>query len=282
MRKTDLIIILVALMGVITLAFGIPGLAIAEIQTQEGNNGLWAVNVYRTNANVAPVVGDPVLTNQCMLHAAYMAENKEASLEEDETKILYSSEGSKCAGNALIYLLPPNQKFLQANQTVDAWMDSPTHRMWLLYPTLAAVGFGYKVTPANNEWVTSASLDVLSGIDFSADSAYPNWPARYPSPGQIGVNANRLPITIWWQYAGPAPALNLTNTTIVTQDGDKIAFTANNDPNKYGGHKHITLIPDTFLPYGTIFTVHLEGTYDEQPFTYEWKFSTGNEPIPEE
>jgi hypothetical protein len=282
MRKTDSIIILVTLMGVITLAFGMPGLAVAEIQTQEGNNGLWAINVYRSYANVAPVVSDPVLTNQCMLHAAYMAENKEASQAQEPTKILYSSEGSKCAGNALIYLLPPNPKFLQANQTVDAWMDSPTHRMWLLYPTLAAVGYGYKVTPANNDWVTSAALDVISGIDFAADSAYPNWPAFYPTAMQTGVPANRIPITIWWQYAGPAPALNLTNTTIVTQVGDKIAFTANNDPAKYGGHKHITLIPDTYLPYNTIFKVHLEGTYNEQPFIYEWKFSTGIDPIPEE
>lgn len=281
MRKTDSIILIIALIGVITLAFGLPGLAAAEPQTEEGNNGLWAINVYRSYANVAPVVGDPILTNQCMLHAAYMAENQEASLQEESTKSLFSSEGSKCAGNALIYLLPANPQSKKANLTVDAWMDSPTHRMWLLYPTLAAVGYGYEVSHVEDGWVTSAALDVISGIDFSADSAYPNWPARYPTSGQTGVSANRIPITVWWPYAGPAPAINLTNTTLTSQDGKKIAFTANNDPNKYGGHKHITLIPDTFLPYDTIFVVHLEGTYNDQPFTYEWKFSTGNTAIPE-
>ncbi|MGB8251895.1 MAG: CAP domain-containing protein [Anaerolineaceae bacterium] len=281
MRKTDSIIIIIALMGVITLAFGMPGLAIAKLQSQEGNNGLWAVNVYRTLANVAPVVGDPVLTEQCMLHAAFMAENKEASLEEDASKSLYSPEGSICAGNALIYLLPPNPQSLQANRTVDAWLESPTHRMWLLYPTLAAVGYGYKVAQVNDGWVTSAALDVLSGIDFNADSVYPNWPARYPAPGQVGIPTVRMPVTVWWPYAGPAPAINLTTTTLTTEAGVKLAFTANNNPNTYGGHKHITLIPDDPLANNTIFVVHLEGTYSDQPFTYEWKFSTGTTAIPE-
>ncbi|MGA9398619.1 MAG: CAP domain-containing protein [Anaerolineaceae bacterium] len=281
MRKTDSIILIIALMGVITLAFGMPGLAIAKLQSQEGNNGLWAVNVYRTLANVAPVVGDPVLTEQCMLHAAYMTENKEASLEEDASKSLYSPEGSICAGNALIYLLPPNPQSLQANRTVDAWLESPTHRMWLLYPTLAAVGYGYKVTQVNDGWVTGAALDVLSGIDFNADSVYPNWPARYPAPGQVGIPTVRMPVTVWWPYAGPAPAINLTTTTLTTEAGVKLAFTSNNNPNTYGGHKHITLIPDDPLTNNTIFVVHLEGTYSDQPFTYEWKFSTGTTAIPE-
>ena len=71
-------------------------------------------------------------------------------------------------------------------------MDSPTHRMWLLYPTLAVAGFGYKVNAVGNNWVTSSAMDVLSGIDFSADIMYPNWPARFPSPGQIGVPAKTL------------------------------------------------------------------------------------------
>ena len=74
---------------------------------------------------------------------------------------------------------------------------------------------------------------------------------------------------------GPAPAVNLTNTTLKTQDGDKVAFTVNNDPTTYGGHKHITLLPDTFLEYNVVYVVHLEGTYNDQPFTIEWKFFTG-------
>jgi hypothetical protein len=167
MKRIDILLLIVALVGVITLAFGLPTLAAAEPQPQEeGNNGLWAVNIYRAQAGVAPVVGDPLLTSQCMLHATYMAQNQVASLTEDETLAFYSSEGSLCAGKALIYLLPANPQYMKADQTVEAWMNSPTHRMWLLYPTLAAVGFGYTVSSFGDKWVTSSAMDVLSGIDF--------------------------------------------------------------------------------------------------------------------
>ena len=282
MKRTDPILILVSLVGVFTLAFGLPTLAIADQQPQEqGNNGLWAINIYRTQAGVAPVVGDPILTNQCMLHAAYMAQNQLASLAEDKMLSMYSSEGSLCAGNALIYLLPSNPQYFQANRTVDAWMDSPTHRMWLLYPTLAVAGFGYKFNAVGNNWVTSSAMDVLSGIDFSADIMYPNWPARYPSPGQIGVPAKALAITTWWPYTGPVPAVNLTTTTLTTSAGAAVPFTINSDPAAFGGHKHITLIPTNPLPYETIFVVHLEGSYDGKPFVYDWKFSTGTTAIPQ-
>lgn len=282
MKRTDPILILVSLVFVFSLAFGLPSQAIADQQPQEeGNNGLWAINIYRTQAGVAPVVGDPILTNQCMLHAAYMAQNQLASLAEDKMLSMYSSEGSQCAGNALIYLLPSNPQYFQANRTVDAWMDSPTHRMWLLYPTLAAVGFGYKFNAVGNNWVTSSALDVLSGIDFSADNMYPNWPARFPSPGQYGVPAKKLAITTWWPYAGPTPAVNLTATTLTTSAGVAVPFTINSDPAAFGGHKHITLLPTNPLAYETIFVVHLEGSYDGKPFVYDWKFSTGTTAIPQ-
>jgi hypothetical protein len=282
MKRIDILLLIVALVGVITLAFGLPTLAAAEPQPQEeGNNGLWAVNVYRAQAGVAPVVGDPLLTSQCMLHATYMAQNQVASLTEDETLAFYSSEGNLCAGKALIYLLPANPQYMKADQTVEAWMNSPTHRMWLLYPTLAAVGFGYTVSSFGDKWVTSTAMDVLSGIDFNADSMYPNWPAQFPSPGQTGVDTSLLPITTWWQYAGPAPAVNLSATTLTTSAGVAVPFTVNSDPAAYGGHKHITLIPTTPLTSNTIYVVHLEGSYAEEPFVYEWKFSTGNTAIPE-
>ena len=282
MKRTDILLLTVAMLGVITLALGLPTQAAADLQPQEeGNNGLWAINIYRSQAGVAPVVGDPILTNQCMLHAAYMAQNQEATLAEDKTHSMYSSEGSLCAGNALIYLLPSNPQYFQANRTVDAWLDSPAHRMWLLYPTLAAVGFGYKVNMVGNNWVTSSALDVLSGIDFSADNMYPNWPARFPSSGQIGVPAKKLAITTWWPYAGPAPAVNLTTTTLTTSAGTALPFTINSDPAAFGGHKHITLIPTYPLAYETIFVVHLVGSYDGKAFVYDWKFSTGTTAIPE-
>jgi hypothetical protein len=282
MKKIDLILLIIALIGTITLAFGLPSLAAAQqLSQEEGNNGLWAINVYREQAGVAPVVGDPLLTGQCMAHAAYMVENRMASLTEDETLQSYSVDGNLCAGNALIYLQPPNPQSVQANLTVDAWMNSPTHRMWLLYPTLTAVGYGYQSTQVGADWVTGAALDVLSGIDFYADGMYPNWPARYPSPGQTGVPAQQFPITIWWPYAGQNPAVNLNATTLTTQTGAKVAITVNHDPATYGGHKHITLIPDQPLAYDIIYTVHVEGVYNNQAFSYEWKFSTGTTEIPE-
>lgn len=280
MKNKSLLLMTTSLV-ILALALALPAGAAAQDGPQEGNNGLWAINIYRTQAAVPPVVADPLLNSRCMLHAAYMAENQVASLSEDPLKTMYSSEGNACAGNALIYLLPTNPLSKAANVTVDAWMSDPTTRMWLLYPTMAAVGYGYKTNKVADGWVTSAALDVLSGIDFSADQVFPNWPARFPSGNQTGVPASIIPITVWWPYAGPAPAVSLGATRLTTQDGTGVAITVDNDPDTYGGHKHITLIPKNFLEFNTIYVVHIEGSYAEQPFTLEWKFSTGSTPIPE-
>jgi hypothetical protein len=282
MKKSDFLLPIFAIFGAINLAFGIPTLVTAEIQPQEEiDDGIWAVNLHRLETGVATVVDDPVLTSQCMQHAAYMAQNQVASLSEDKNLATYSTEGSLCASHALIYLLPVNPQYNKASQIVDAWMASPTHRMWLLYPTLAAVGYGYAIAPVGKDWNTSSALDVLSGIDFSADGVYPNWPARYPAPGQVSVEASKVPITTWWQYAGPAPAVNLSTTTLKTSEGIAIPFTINSDPASYGGHKHITLLPVNPLAKDTIFVVHLEGSYNGEAFVYEWKFSTGTTAIPD-
>ncbi|MCI0625146.1 MAG: CAP domain-containing protein [Acidobacteria bacterium] len=228
------------------------------------------VNYFRALAGVPAVTFDPVLDNNCYLHARYMAEENEITHDERTDSPWYTPEGQVCAqnGNAWLgseFYVP----YWQQYHSIESWMSSVGHRLWLLYPTTPVFGFGF-YTAANNR--AGAGLDVLSNFNSGADASYPGWPVRYPAPGQSDVPAEAYAITLNWAYFGAMPTISTTSLT--TLDGTPIAHTATTT-ELAASHKGIQVVPDAALPANTTFTVSASGTYDGTPFTYTWFFSTG-------
>jgi uncharacterized protein YkwD len=239
-----------------------------------GDDWLAYVNYYRALAGVPPVNDDAVLNDHCYQHARYMAENNHLTHYQDEGLPYASPAGQACAENANVWLGgATGTPFWEPRDSIDAWMGSSDHRLWLLYPTTPTFGYGF-YTAANNR--AGAALDVLTGADFLADYSYTGWPVRYPAPGQISIPATRFPITLAWRYFGPRPVL--TSTSLTTAGGTSIPRSANNSSS--ANHKRIEIVPFDDLPDNTVFEVSVTGSYDGVPFSYTWKFSTGDTPIP--
>jgi len=232
------------------------------------------VNEIRQKANVPAVVEDGTLSSNCVEHARYMAENNDLTHSQNSTLPFASPAGQICAanGNAWLGGAAPAQSWTELN-AMDGWMRSVGHRLWLLYPTTSAFGFGF-YTASNNR--SAAALDILSRTNFSTDATFIGWPVKYPAPGQTGVPAESYPITLLWPYFGPDPVI--TTVTLTAQDGKLVDHSATT--GLPANHRGIQILPTAPLVDNTVYTVLAEGTYNGQAFSYTWKFSTGDTPIP--
>jgi hypothetical protein len=142
--------------------------------------------------------------------------------------------------------------------------------MWLLYPTAQTFGYGFYRSGTD----AAAALDILSRANLEADPEYAGWPVRYPAPHQTGVPAADYPITLTWPYFGPSPVLD--SVKLISEAGLELPFTANTELP--AGHKGIQILPEVKLAPYTGYTVMVSGSYENQPFSYTWDFSTGNTP----
>jgi uncharacterized protein YkwD len=238
------------------------------------DDGLAYVNYYRNFAGVPPVTDDATLNDNCWQHARYMAENNIITHDQDPNLPYASLQGQICAqhGNVWLGSAFPTPIW-EPSDSIDGWMSSVGHRLWLLYPTTPTFGYGFYSASDNR---AGAALDVISRTNFAADQSYPDWPIRYPANHQTGVPTTKFPITLNWPYFGHTPSL--TGASLGTEAGGSISHTA--DTNLPVGHKGVQILPSQNLPDNTVFIVSINGTYDNTPFTYSWKFSTGDAPIP--
>ena len=244
---------------------------VAESPTPTPEDGTLAyVNYFRRAAGVPAVTFDPTLNSNCWLHARYMAEENHLTHDERPNSPWYTPGGQTCAQKGNVWLGgAASSPYWQERHAIEGWMRSTGHRLWLLYPTTPTFGFGF-YTAVNNR--AGAALDVLSRFDSAADAAYPNWPVRYPGPGQTGLPTTGNPITLAWRYFGPTPIAGTISLT--DGSGNAIPFTATTALPV--GHKGIEIRPTQNLPPNARIDVSVSGSYDGQPFSYAWSFTTGN------
>jgi hypothetical protein len=226
------------------------------------------VNYFRGLAGVPAVSFDATLNDNCWQHARYMAYNNHLTHQQNSSLPYASPAGQVCAGNGNVWLGSEYfQHYWEPYHSIDSWMGSVGHRLWLLYPTTPTFGYGFHEEP---NFRAGAALDVLSESNFGADTSYSGWPVRYPAPNQLNVPPSSYPITVNWRYFGPTPTLGATGLT--TSGGSPIAHTANT--NLPVNHKGVQILPSGDLPAGITFTVTVTGSYDGAPFSYTWQFST--------
>jgi uncharacterized protein YkwD len=102
------------------------------------------VNYYRALAGVPAVTFDPALNDNCFQHARYMAVNNHLTHNQNPGLPFASPAGQVCAGNGNAWLGGgAGFPFWEPHHSVDGWMESVGHRLWLLYPTTPTFGFGF-------------------------------------------------------------------------------------------------------------------------------------------
>jgi uncharacterized protein YkwD len=234
------------------------------------NEWLVLVNQYRSNAGVPIVTEDLTLSDNCYQHARYMAENNDLTHNQDPSLPYASAAGQICAQHGDAWLgAAYSQPIWTVSDSIDGWMGSVGHRLWMLYPTTSIFGYGF-YTADNNR--AAAALDVLSRAEFTKDVTYKGWPVRYPAPEETGIPAVKFPITVNWSYIGDTPQLDFASLTAV--GGGAVSIHA--DAVLPGNHKGIQILPDDSLKPNTRYEVSVDGTYGGQPFSYTWQFTTGD------
>ncbi len=225
------------------------------------------VNYFRAVAGSPAVTFDVVLKDNCYQHAQYMAEENHLTHNQCTDSPWHTASGQICAQHGNAWLGGASSRpYWEPYHSIDCWMRSVGHRLWLLYPTTPTFGYGF-YTASNHR--AGAALDVLSTFNSGADSDYPHWPVRYPAPGQIDVPATQYPITLNWRYFGPTPTVHTTSVTVV--GGGAIAHTVTTELPV--NHKGIHIAPET-LPAQSHIEVSVSGNYDGETFTYSWSFAT--------
>lgn len=232
------------------------------------SEGLITVNHYREIAGVPIVAEDTSLNSNCFEHARYMAENNILTHSQDPNLPYASPAGQACAERGNAWLGSEyHADFWKPLDSIEGWVHSVGHRLWLLYPTTSAFGFGYYES-AN--YRAGAALDVLTTADFGTDESYTGWPIQYPAPDQLDIPDTQFPITLNWRYFGESPQIGMVD--LKTADGTPLQHEATT--NLPAGHKGIQITPTEPLPPQTVIKVSVTGTYESTPFTYTWQFTT--------
>jgi hypothetical protein len=145
------------------------------------------LNAQRQATGAPPVTVDQSLSDPALLHANYLAINKDnpavaGLLAHDEDLSLPGAtpEGKQSAGRSHF-----SQGHSTVLEAVQALTYAPFHRVGMLDPQLRRVGVGAAEYSENSRTGLAVVFDVGSAIDRSAPSS--DKPAVYPVPGQRDV-----------------------------------------------------------------------------------------------
>ncbi len=152
--------------GVLLAGSGVTAVAPAAVAVS-GPDWLVAVNAYRADVGLPPVVEDAALSAKDAAHVRWMAANHVLSHGETPGTASYSTDGAYAGMHSNVSMGEPNPV-----DAIDGWMVAPFHALGILRPGLTAVGFAYD--PSSR----FAALDVLSATGGSAGPAVRSWPSR--------------------------------------------------------------------------------------------------------
>jgi hypothetical protein len=222
---------------------------------------------------------DPVLSDGCAKHVAYMVAEARLVREEEPSRPAYSEAGAKAAKNALLASGMERPK-----DAILGWIDAFYHRVGLLDPGVSAVGLAFDAG--------YACLDLYSAWQDPGDFLAVPWPGR----DQVDVPTSWTPVQGItprpFDVSGPTgPLVSLTfapkrllGTDFVatlTAVGDGVPLTAvvrlpleQDDPFASYQRNSVIILPLLPLEAGTTYDVFVEGTVDAAISTRGWSFTT--------
>ncbi len=262
--------------------------------TPPTDNWLTRVNELRAMANLPAVTENTEWTQGCIYHSRYVVKNDNLTHYEDPNNPWYTPEGDAAGRNGNV-MCSSNMGTTDV-YAINLWMVGPFHGLGIVDARLQQVAFG-SYREAIGMWQMAATLDVLRGINWSANPTYPVfWPAddktvdlsrytgsEWPDPLSScpGYTApTGLPIIVQFGKGSNNPAITAHsfkqgNTALDHCVFDETSYT-NPDSSAQslarsvlGGRDAVIIIPKQPLTPGQSYTVSLtnNGT------TYIWSFT---------
>jgi Cysteine-rich secretory protein family len=171
----------VPLVGAAVLASSLPSPAFAASPTpiQASADWLTTVNYYREMAGVAPVAENSAWSAGAVNHSRWMVETSTISHYEPASGP-YTTPDGRLAGESGNVAVSSNSS-TTAREHIELWMSGPFHAIGVLRSNLTHVGYGQYDNPNASRWRSGATLNVLSGLDFSVPR--PSSPILFPGNG---------------------------------------------------------------------------------------------------
>jgi uncharacterized protein YkwD len=236
-----------------------------------------ALNRHRKTAGLANVTFDSELSNACLAHAKYLAQNAEPSVDEgptvfveDPAKSGYSVEGERAGQVASV-------AFAEPLAALERWMGKLVNRTMLLNPDVRSVGLGFAPN-AKDAWITV--LDAQRGRGEPM--------VLYPAPKQTDVPLSfsggaevpepkaqaGFPITVVFP-----PGQAVTDGRIELRDdkGNEVAgwvWTPQKPVHAGFPHHALALIPKATLRSDCVYQVKASAQVAGKAWSLAWSFTT--------
>ena len=185
---------LVAALVAMSVAVAAPQKAVAWGPAEAAAAPAWLVrvNLHRKLAGLPPVTANAVWGNGARLHSRYIVKNGQVTHFEDPSNPWYTKAGYEAGlkGNVAAFL----EKTTADSYAIDYWMQGPFHAIGIIHPHLVKVGYGAYREDAAGFYGMGATLNVISGRDYSSPDIYPS---MYPSGKQ--------PMVQRWYTGGEHP-----------------------------------------------------------------------------
>ncbi len=165
---------------------------------------LSVVNYYRAMSGLSPVAEDPALSPGAYNHSCYMLYN---GISHDEIPGLtgYTSNGDIAGNSGNVAVSSGFGASVRSH--IELWMTGPFHAIGILRHNLKKVGFGKCDLSTTPTWHSGATLNVLSGLDYTV--ARPATPIVFPGDGTttnlykfITESPNPMTFCNWTGQAG--------------------------------------------------------------------------------
>ncbi len=256
------------------------------------------INYYRAMAGLADVTIEASLNAAANSHGLYVIDNLNAGhFESNKRHRYFTGEMPWDRTRYFGYMSPmvaENIHFLESHiGAVDDWMDSLYHRLPIINPMYAHVGYGF--ASKNDKRVNVLEIGAVRYSNLSKGTV------MYPVDGQRGVpltwsgREHPDPLRLYPEADGPGgypitllvtgdgiEKVQLKNASIVgagTGELDFYSFDSLRDSELLGSNA-IALIPKDALAPGTTYKVNMVfdviyGDGEKENIKKEWNFTTG-------
>ena len=273
-------------------------------RAQSGGDTGWlaTLNLYRAAAGASPVIEDQLLSQGAALHARYIVEEDQVTIDEDEASPWYTDEGA-AAASASVQLAYPDPNVTDTD-LIETWMSNAFTAPFLTNPALVSSGFGSYVDANSPGTRTAGVLDVRRGV--SGQPEHQRFPVFWPGDGSTVsltrsfASPNPNPLTSCPGYSAPSGlpiSLQLSNVPDITsatllRDGEPVEQCAidagsysNPDPvaqekgrDLMESGRFAVVIPRDELTLGSTYTVLL--TVNGKQRTWTFHVGPHTEPSP--
>ncbi|HLZ09775.1 MAG TPA: CAP domain-containing protein [Chloroflexota bacterium] len=152
------------------------------------------LNQYRSTAKLPVLIENPSWSVGAAHHSRYMVRNGLLTHSEDPLNPWYTPDGALAGQHGNVF--GSSDQFTPPTQPIDAWLAAPFHALWILYPGITEVGYGFDAEVGPGWLRMAATLQMTDGgpLPMPPGIVYPiEWPGHGATVALAQYGGGELP-----------------------------------------------------------------------------------------